>query len=501
MAKYLSTSATVCIAALFAGSAAHADVSAQEVWENWKAQIDIYGEDGFTYASEEYSGGTLTVSDIQISMSDEFSTFRGDLGSLVFTENGDGTVTIDIPKEMSMVIGSSEKSSGDRVVVNISNSGTSAIASGDPDAINYQISSDRYTVEIAEAFEDGEAIDMELRANVNDLDFEQTVTNEGELRDISFAGSAASFDLFLSVLEDDENVDISGQTLGVAFSGNSVTPIDYDATRPELIFQAGGGAQMQYSSVQTGYLLNVTDDMGTTSIATSATDVNAEFSIDMDHMAISFDESNVAISASGGQVPFPIDASIAHLGMNLEMPMSMTDEPADFALGFDVTDFAMNDMIWMMADPAGMLPRDPATILVDFTGTAKLFADLFDPAQTAKLDMDEAPGELHSITLNGLNLSVAGASITGDGGFTFDNTDLESFDGIPRPEGEVNLEAKGINGLMDTLVEMGLIPEDQIMGARFMLGMFANSVGDDHLSSKLEVNSEGHVLANGQRLQ
>jgi hypothetical protein len=36
---------------------------------------------------------------------------------------------------------------------------------------------------------------------------------------------------------------------------------------------------------------------------------------------------------------------------------------------------------------------------------------------------------------------------------------------------------------------------------RMMLGMFATPVGDDMLTSTIEVNAEGHVLANGQRLR
>jgi len=36
---------------------------------------------------------------------------------------------------------------------------------------------------------------------------------------------------------------------------------------------------------------------------------------------------------------------------------------------------------------------------------------------------------------------------------------------------------------------------------RMMMGMFARSTGDDQLQSVIEVNEQGHVLANGQRLQ
>jgi hypothetical protein len=72
---------------------------------------------------------------------------------------------------------------------------------------------------------------------------------------------------------------------------------------------------------------------------------------------------------------------------------------------------------------------------------------------------------------------------------------------MPRPQGSLDLQAKGVNGLLDKLQAMGLVPEDQMMGARMMLGMFATVVGDDELTSKLEVNEAGGVLVNGQQIR
>ena len=34
-----------------------------------------------------------------------------------------------------------------------------------------------------------------------------------------------------------------------------------------------------------------------------------------------------------------------------------------------------------------------------------------------------------------------------------------------------------------------------------MLGMFATPVGEDELTSTIEINEQGHILANGQRIQ
>ena len=55
--------------------------------------------------------------------------------------------------------------------------------------------------------------------------------------------------------------------------------------------------------------------------------------------------------------------------------------------------------------------------------------------------------------------------------------------------------------IVDKLVAMGLIPEDQAMGARMMMGMFAVPSGEDELTSKIEFKEDGGVYANGQRIQ
>ena len=96
---------------------------------------------------------------------------------------------------------------------------------------------------------------------------------------------------------------------------------------------------------------------------------------------------------------------------------------------------------------------------------------------------------------------VAGAELTGTGAFTFDNTDLETFGGVPAPTGKIDLKVTGANTLMDTLISMGLLSEEDAMGARMMMSMFANpGAGEDEFTSVLEFKDKG-FYANGQRLQ
>jgi hypothetical protein len=104
-------------------------------------------------------------------------------------------------------------------------------------------------------------------------------------------------------------------------------------------------------------------------------------------------------------------------------------------------------------------------------------------------------------SINDLRLSLAGAELTGEGALELDNTDLTTYDGMPKPVGKINLALTGGNTLIDRLVELGLVPEEQAMVARMTMGMFMVPTGEDSLKSELEFTEEGNLFANGQRLK
>jgi len=88
------------------------------------------------------------------------------------------------------------------------------------------------------------------------------------------------------------------------------------------------------------------------------------------------------------------------------------------------------------------------------------------------------------------------------GDFTFDNNDLASFDGVPAPTGEANLELVGANGLMDNLIKMGMLAESDAAIPRMMMGMLTiPGDGEDTLISKIEFGEGGSISANGQRIK
>jgi hypothetical protein len=494
-------SPAVSVLALVSGSAAFADVTAQEVWDSWKANLGLYGAEGVTIGSEDYAGGVLTVTDIGISVADDQGTVDATLAELTFTEQGDGSVLVTMSEEFPISITEpGTDGAGDMTIdMALRQTGLELVVSGTPEAMTYDMAATTYSLDL-DNLSDGNVTGSGSFA-MNDVAGTYTIET-ADMQAISYDLAAASMDVTFALDDPAEGITLTldGTVAEIASAATLVTPLPENTT-PETVLMDGlageggytyGPVSLTFDMTQAGMPVN-----GTVAVEGGTLDFVASAEV----VGYSTLTTGLVIDGSSAMMPFPVQISVAEYGLDLLMPLSATDEPVDFALGLNVTDLAVNEEIWAMLDPAALLPRDPATIILDLTGTARLFADLADPAQAEAIATMPAPGEVHSASLNDLNLSIGGAQITGTGAFTFDNADTTTIPGVPRPEGKLELQASGINGLIDTLVQMGLLPEEQVMGARMMLGLFTVPTGDDQLTTTLEVNAEGHIIANGQRLQ
>jgi hypothetical protein len=494
----------ICLAALLYGTTALADVTAQQVWDDWQANYMAFGDGTITVGSQDMDGDTLTVSDFGIAVESDGTTISTVIDTITFTEQGDGTVSIGMDDEI-LVTMTAEESDSDmqRIVLGARHTGLEIIVSGTPESMDYAILASRYALEVDEVLVDGEAVPTEMMIAFNNINGNYVSQARGDLRDVDYAVNADSLDILVDVTDTDDSTSmtLSGQIEDVTTRATFAIPTGEAMDDPEMMFMHGFSGAGGYTFGASRYIFgvaqfgNITEGTATTGGST------VDVAFGRDAMRYDVSTQDIAVTATGTTLPFPIDIGLDQYGVSLTVPLSQTPEPAEFAFGLNFTELRVNEMIWDMLDAGQTLPRDPITLLVDVSGTVRLLFDILDPAQAEAIEMAEVPGELHSLSLNELTLSGVGASVTGQGDFAFDNTDLETFDGIPRPLGSATFRINGANALLDSLVDMGMLPRDQVMGARMMMGLFATPTGEDELTSTIEVNEQGHLLANGQRLQ
>lgn len=500
MTKLSGLTVSVCTAALFTAGSATADVTAAEVWAEWQEMIAIYGEDSITFTAKDSGDGDLTIEDLKLSMEAEDDVeVNADIGTLVFDGQADGTVIITMEETYPITVTGDD---GQEFEFMITQTGMQMVASGEPDEVSYSVSADRYGV-VVDEFQDPEGDAFgDMRFIANDLTGTYQITT-GDLRNVDYSLQTGSVDVLVDITdpETDGTFLFSGKMNQLNVDASAALPLDFDPEQPELMFSSGLRGNGSYTFASADYIFDFKDgsDAANGSVSMGTGSVIGG----MDDESLSYDASlrDMSVNVNIPDFPFPINVTTAEYGFGIAMPLAPTEEPADIGLKFNLVDLAVNDEIWMMGDPTNALPHDPVTLKLDLVGKAKMLFNLFDPEQAEAMAFAEAPGELYGLTLNDLTLRAAGAEVTGTGDFTFDNSDLETFDGLPRPMGSVTVNINGANQLIDSLVGMGLLPEEQAMMGRMMMGMFARTVGEDQLTSTLEINEQGHVLANGQRIQ
>lgn len=499
MKKTIVLRSAVCAAALLTSTSVMADVTAAQVWADWQESLEIYGSEGITIGSETVDGDTLTISDLSMVMKDEFSSISSEMGPISFTENGDGSVSITLPESYIMTIDAED---GFALDLEILQDNMAITVTGDPDAMNYDISADSYTFRVAEF--KGEANEFDGDVFFKAINLTGTYqSGNGASEEMTYSMLSESVDMLVDVKElgGEDYLLLSGKMEQLIAEGKMAVPEGVDFDDPDTIFTNGLAFNSTIGSLSSDLLFDfdLDGDAGILTFQMGESGLNA--SLDASRVSYGFAYDGMKVNAQVPDLPFPVEFSWDQAEMGFYMPLASSDTSEAFGFNFALTEVIVNDEIWAMADPAGAIPRDPISIILDVSGLGKLFFDFLDPEQAQAMAFADVPGELESLALGNLLLSAAGAEIQGSGDFTFDNTDLETFDGLPRPAGELNVNIKGANALIDTAVEMGLLPPEQAGMGRLFMGMFTTPTGDDELTSKIEINDEGHIMANGQRIQ
>jgi hypothetical protein len=495
---------TVAFAAVLPLSPVLAEVTPEQVWANWQAMATAAGQE-LTVGAVAENGDALEATDIVVTFSDELGgSFSATIDRMAFADKGDGTVAVTMSDAIPLSFAFANVEDGPSALkFTVNQPGTVITASGTPEATNYIMASPSVALVLDEVTDEtGQVLDTKGEVVLSDLSSSYTLAPDGTKSKLDGTLSAKSMVLDLS----GTGADGSG---GGSFK---VTLTDLAGTSAGVLLGPEAMANMA-AALNQGFSTKSSFSYGSMTVDFDVTDVSGPFQltgtsgsgalaveINKDRLAYSTSMKTASFNVSGAEIPFPeVVVTFAETGFDLQMPVTRSEAAQDYGFKTWLTDLTVSEDIWGLFDPGAVLSRDPASFVFNVNGKGFWTQDILDPE--AQMDGTEPPGQLESLDLRELLLKAVGTEITATGGLTFDNTDLETFQGIPEPTGSFNVTIRGVNALIDNLISMGLLPDDQAMGFRMMLGMFTRpGAGGDEVTSLIEIR-DGGIFANGQRLQ
>lgn len=484
---------------------ASAELKAEDVWGDWQAYVSGLG---YSIAgNQRRDGNTVIVDDVEIrgGSASEGVTSIMRIDSLILTENADGSVDLAFPGSMPLEVTATDVNGiTTRTSMDTRQSGLTMTASGSPTELVYVYAAQSLSMVTTALEVNGDVMgpDSGLEFTLENLSGRSEM-NMDSLRNYTQSISAERVTYAFRTIDPatDSKGELTGSSQALQFEGKGAVPLEVvQATDMNAMLAAG--FTLEGTFIYQGNTTNVSTQtpQGPFDIAFASDNGALEVSMGESGLSYSATQNDLEADVMTSGVPFPLQFTIANAGVNLTMPLQKSDTPEDFALGFNLGGFTMSDVMWGIFDPSGQLPRDPATVLLDLTGKARLLFDFLDPSATlSTADPNASPAEIESLDINSFEVSLAGVELTGNGAFTFLNKPDEP---APTPVGGVNMKLVGGNGLLDKLVGLNLLPEQDAMGARMMMGLLTVPGTDpDTVTSKIEVNEEWHIFANGQRIQ
>lgn len=467
-----------------------ADVTPEEVWANWKSLAQGYGQT-ITADSETREGDTLVIKGIGLAVDQGVATAEGKIGEIRLKDLGDGTVQITASDSYGFDFTAPPAAGQDaaKLGLAVAMPGMSAIASGTAEAMSFALTLPEMKVHLegSDAADAAKgAIGMDLGMTGTSGTYAVTKADQGHKVDYQIATKA--MDVAATIKDPSQGTDVALKlNLADLATTSSGMVLGQDAMQDlGAALKAGMAMQTDMTHGAGSYELNVLTEGQPAKVSGTIGSGSFGFGMDKTALRLATSSKDVTMAVESAMIPIEgLSGSYGEAAFNLLVPLEKADTPADFKLGVRLVDLSLSDAIWGLIDPGAALPHDPATLILDTKGKATVKADISDPAAIGTMAQD-MPADLNALDLDALDLKIAGAELTGQGALTFDNTQT-SVMGTPAPLGKIELKATGVNGLLDKLVAMGLMPQDQMMQAKMMLGMFAKpGEGEDTLVSTIE---------------
>lgn len=484
------------VVSLLSTTASFADVTAEQVWQAWQSEYQTYGYEVMV-GSQNREGDTLTVSDVKMVRNVDNMSLTLDVPELKLRDLGDGTVETVFPETMTgdMTGKPGTDTSDIAMKMTMTQTDSKVIVSGSPGDLTYDIDAPKMTMDLDQTVTaEGQDVPVKMYFSLENTKGNYHVV-DGDMHSVDSKMSIGTLDLTASGADPEGSgtFNMNGQMNDLAYEGSFAMPKGVDSEKLDEALNAGANLNLGMTYASSNWTVSADGPDG--KVDQKSTDEGGKLDIAMSKDGLSFggQSNNGHIEMTTPELPFPITADIQSADMNFAMPVAKSGEAQDYKAKLGFNGVTVSDNIWAMFDPNGDLPHDPATLQVDLSGKMKLSEDLFSPAAAA---MDAPPMQVDTVDINNIKLSMVGADLNGKGAL-----ELKNGGPMPMPTGKIDLTLTGANALMDKLVAMGLVPQDQIMFGRMMLGLYAKPTGDDAYESQVEFQDGGEILVNGQRVQ
>ncbi|MDS9466903.1 DUF2125 domain-containing protein [Paracoccus sp. MBLB3053] len=519
------TSSALALAAMTAPS--FADVTPEQVWQSW---VDYYQSVGYsvTEGSRDKAGSTLTLRDVLIAGGAEGNTMTFKVPSVALSDQGDGKVKTVFAEEMSLDVAGRDPEGGDYAVpVKIMLPGNGIVTSGAPEDMTHEFDYPSIELVMTTMTDNGEETPLPMSFGLT--------KSTGMLHIVTGAPNKYDYDMnsealtFQGDVTDDEGgaVKFAGSLNGLNMKGGMDAPGEFKDLDEQMDAALKAGLSMNGAldadSVNATFDYEGVDEEGQPSQGAGkylGQGIKANFSLSKDGMGYKLSSDAVDFELTSPQIPFPVSYGIENAGVEMQLPVSQSDEAQPFKFTYLLNGVTMSDDLWSMFDPTAKLPRDPASLELDLSGLMKVTRDVFAMPETLADDADASADDAQEraepdamtdemaaeettgfepveMNINKLALNLLGANLLATG-------ELKATEeGIGAPIGHIHAEYEGLNALLDTLGSIGLIPQEQMMGARMMLAMFAKPVegSPDKMATDLELKEGGSIFANGQQIK
>lgn len=491
MTSYLAAPAAVFLLESTASFALTAD----QVWQSWK---DAGASAGLEVkaATENNSGGVLTLNGVSIAPAGESGITISDM---TLTEAADGSVSIAPGANIGLELAGETKGS-----VKVTHDGLTLVAREADGGLAYDYSAAKLDLAF-DTTAPGVSLDGSPAPEVKNSGTVGLSALSGTYSDTPGANRAFGLDMKADALAystsmDDPSMEMkqtsSSTTAGLEMAFDLVLPSSMSAeggTVPDFATALKEGLSVTFASKQgeTSGTMNQESPYMPMNLTIKAGGGEASGKFDKDNLSFKSSGAGLEIEGTSGMLPAPVKVTSGPIEFGLATPVAAAEAAGDYSFLVKLSQFSLNEETWALFDPQGALKRDAADIVIDLSGKTKI--DL--PAMIAASEAGTEPPvpQPESLNINEVLLKVAGAALTGNGAFTFDNAM-----GFPAPLGEANVTVTGANALIDGLIATGLITEDDAFGVRAMMGAFMVPSGDDALTTKIEAKEGMQILVNGQ---